>query len=448
MLKGTRTKDAFQKDVENIEEIPVIPDMLDVICRTTRMGFAAVARVTEETWMACSVKDDIAFGLKPGDELQIKTTICNEIRQHRQAVIIDDVAEDLDYINHHTPAMYGFRSYISVPIFKKDGSFFGTLCAIDPAPRALNTPEITGMFFLFADLISFHLHAIELVKTAEQQLRVERLQHQHSEDQNKSFTLELEKLVQERTQQLSEKNRALEKMNTELQTFTYAASHDLQEPLRKIRMYAEEINRKDADQLSERGKEYFDKIQHAAARMQSLISDLISYPQSNTSHGSYEVVNLNAILEEVKLDLANELVQKQAIIETHEVCTIHVIPFQFREVFSNLVGNSLKFSSPLRQPRISIGSRIIDGSEVKYQLPAGFTQWCHISITDNGIGFKQEHSEKIFELFQRLHNEKEYEGNGVGLAIVKKVIENHSGFIMAEGKVNEGATFHIYIPVV
>ena len=151
----------IKADVEAINRITVLPELLKVICRITGMGFAAVARVTENKWVACRVNDEISFGLKPGDELQLETTICNEIRQSRNPVVIDHVDNDKIFVNHPTPAMYGFQSYISIPIIRHDGTFFGTLCAIDPKPAKLNSPEIIGMFQLFADLISFHLDTVE-----------------------------------------------------------------------------------------------------------------------------------------------------------------------------------------------------------------------------------------------------------------------------------------------
>jgi GAF domain-containing protein len=147
-------------DVDAINRIPMVPKMLEVICRVTGMGFAAVARVTHDKWVACSVRDEIAFGLEPGGELQLETTICREIRHSGKAVVIDHVAQDGVYAHHHTPEKYGFQSYISVPIICKDGSFFGTLCAIDPRPAKLNNIETIGMFQLFTELISFHLNAV------------------------------------------------------------------------------------------------------------------------------------------------------------------------------------------------------------------------------------------------------------------------------------------------
>src|SRR5205085_12496698 len=133
----------------------------EVVCRTTGMGFAAVARVTEVRWVACSVRRGIAFGLRSGGELKVETTICDEIRQSREGVVINHVAEDEVYCGHPTPAMYGFQSYISMPITLRDGRFFGTLCAIDPRPAKLRTPETIEMFKLFAELIAFHIDANE-----------------------------------------------------------------------------------------------------------------------------------------------------------------------------------------------------------------------------------------------------------------------------------------------
>src|SRR6476661_6215349 len=131
-------------DIAAVQGIEAVPRILEVVCRSTGMGFAAVARVTEQRWICCAVRDEIAFGLKPGGELKVETTICHEIRQSGKAVVIDHVAENPQWLSHHTPATYGFQSYISMPIFLHDGRFFGTLCAIDPRPARLENPEIMG----------------------------------------------------------------------------------------------------------------------------------------------------------------------------------------------------------------------------------------------------------------------------------------------------------------
>lgn len=161
-------------DIENISKIGAIPSILNVICRSTGMKFSAVARVTEDKWITCVSQDEINFGLKTGDELVLETTICNEIRQHNKPVIIENVAKSEQFCNHHTPAQYGFQSYISYPIFRKDGRFFGTLCAIDPEPAKLENKETKELFGLYAQLISFHLDAVEELEELNSNLKEER----------------------------------------------------------------------------------------------------------------------------------------------------------------------------------------------------------------------------------------------------------------------------------
>jgi signal transduction histidine kinase len=164
----------FQTDIDAIGRISAVPTILDVVCRTTGMGFAAVVRVTEGRWIACNLLDTIDFGLAPGGELKVETTICHEVRQSHEPVVINNVAEDPVYCGHPTPAMYGFQSYISMPIVRADGSFFGTLCAIDPRPAKLANPETIGMFRLFAELIAAHLDTNERMAATEARLLDER----------------------------------------------------------------------------------------------------------------------------------------------------------------------------------------------------------------------------------------------------------------------------------
>ena len=147
------------KDVEAIQAVNAIPAILDVICRTTGMGYATVARVTEERWVACAVLDNINFGLPPGGELKIETTLCNEVRQCREPIVVDNFEEDERYKGHHTPAMYGLKSYIAVPLWLKNGDFFGTLCAIHPDPAHVKNPETIGALFILNLKFYFDLNA-------------------------------------------------------------------------------------------------------------------------------------------------------------------------------------------------------------------------------------------------------------------------------------------------
>src|ERR1700693_1964763 len=161
-------------DIAAVQRIAAVRRILEVVCRSTGMGFAAVARVTEQRWVCCAVRDEIEFGLVPGGELEVETTLCHEIRQSQQPLAIDTVAEDAAYRGQHPPAKYGFQSYIAMPIVLADGTFFGTLCALDPRPARLDTPEPIGMFKLFAELIAIHLEAVDRLAASEARLLSER----------------------------------------------------------------------------------------------------------------------------------------------------------------------------------------------------------------------------------------------------------------------------------
>lgn len=164
----------FSEDISRVSGIAAVPRILDVVLQMTGMGFAAVARVTETRWIACQVLDPVGFGLKPGDELPIESTLCNEIRGHRQTIAFDDAAEDPMYRDHHTPRIYGLRGYISEPIILSNGMFWGTLCAIDPNPAKVKNPQVLETFKLFAELIAHHLDTEERLRATAASLESER----------------------------------------------------------------------------------------------------------------------------------------------------------------------------------------------------------------------------------------------------------------------------------
>jgi len=252
--------------------------------------------------------------------------------------------------------------------------------------------------------------------------------------------------IREVNEELRKKNQDLEKMNKELQSFAYISSHDLQEPLRKIQTFATRIIEKEQGNLSAYGKDTFTRMKDAASRMQTLIEDLLLYSRTNSEERQFQTIDLNDIIEEVKEDMKEDLDEKNAEVETHGLCKAKIIPFQFRQLMHNLIGNSLKFSNPGVPPLIKIEAEIGNGKKFKLEKLQPQKKYCHICISDNGIGFEQKYSEKIFEVFQRLHGRSEYEGTGIGLSIVKKIIENHEGVITAAGELNKGTTFDIYIP--
>lgn len=415
------------KNKDDIANLDIVPTMLSVLCQTTGMGFAGVAYVTDEFWLLCSAHDNINFGLKPGDQLDVKTVLCNELKVTAAPLVISDIDANPYYSNHITPLTYGFKSYVSVPIFRKDGQYFGSLFGIDPQPKQLNTEAVSGMLTLFSQLISVHLSTNEQMKLSEVQFNKDR-----------AFINALEVKAEERTKELKENNDALMRSNKELEAFAYISSHDLQEPLRKIQTLISMIAEKETANLSPTGLDYFGRIRNAAGRMQSLIKDLLTYSRAELGDPDFKQTNVGNVLNQVLEDLAEQLHAKGAEIERGDMCTMRIIPFQFRQVLQNLITNAIKFAREGIPPKIYIGCTTEKIDKLKFNK---------ITVSDNGIGFEQEYAERIFTLFQRLNDKKLYSGTGIGLAIVKRIVENHKGFITATGTPGKGATFHIYIPV-
>jgi two-component system CheB/CheR fusion protein len=264
---------------------------------------------------------------------------------------------------------------------------------------------------------------------------------------HKADNAELEKAVQSRTKQLYDKNIELANANKDLTSFTYLSSHDLQEPLRKIQMFVSCLMEEEEVNLSILGKSYLQRTNATARRMQELIKDLLIYSGTKTIDRLFEKTNLNDLFQEVENNFKEEIDEKKAIFHIEGHCEVEVIRFQFRQLLQNLISNSLKFSSPNIAPIITIKSAMVHVNMIKNELVKGHTSYCHIVYTDNGIGFNPEYNERIFEVFQRLHTKTEYIGTGMGLAICKRIVENHHGIIKASGKLKKGVQFDIYIPI-
>ncbi|MEZ0541087.1 sensor histidine kinase [Fibrella arboris] len=422
----------FIDDVERVRKIPLIKTLLDVVCQTTGMGFAAVARVTEDKWIACSVRDDIQFGLQPGGELQIATTICNEIRDNHQPVIIDNVQENEAFRQHHTPLLYGFQSYISFPIVLRSGEFFGTLCAIDPKPAQLENARIAGMFALFADLIALHLQQTEWLEQSMQQAD------------------SLAQQVQERTRELQESVYDLQRSNQNLQQFASIASHDLQEPLRKIQSFGDLIQAKWGARLGE-DSDLITRMQQAAKRMSTLIKDLLAYSRISTrQEATTTPVSLNEVVKDVLSTLEMVIAEVNAEIDVAILPIVQGDRSQLEQLYQNLLGNALKFRRPGVSPQIKVSVQTVAAAD----LPALVkpikkgAMYYRLEVSDNGIGFDEKYLDRMFQVFQRLNTTSEFVGTGIGLAICEKVAINHGGAITAIGQVGHGSTFQVYLPVV
>jgi signal transduction histidine kinase len=384
----TISEQSLKQDIAAVNSITAIPTILDIVCRSTGMRFAAVARVAEDRWVACSVRDDLAFGLVPGGELKVETTICHEIRHSGKAVIIDNVSQDPCYRDHHTPAIYGLQSYISMPIRLSDGSFFGTLCAIDPEPHVLNTPEIIKMFEMFADVIGFHLSAINRVEQSEADLRGE-----------------------QETAALREQ-------------FIAVLSHDLRNPLAAIDGGMRLLRKMP---LNERAIKILTLIQNSTSRMQALIDDVMDFARGRLGSGLQIERKPDTQIESVLLQVIDELLMSAPgrTIESSILVApkIHCDPKRIGQLASNLLGNAISYGAPDKPITLKAVT-----SQDEFEL----------SVTNCGEPIPPAIMEKIFQPFTRGEVRPSLQGLGLGLYIAKSIADAHEGSITVES--NEEAT--------
>ena len=261
------------------------------------------------------------------------------------------------------------------------------------------------------------------------------------EQRLKSFSDELEIKVKERTADLLE-------TNSQLQQFAHATSHDLQEPLRKIMTFCSRLQEKYTDELSDEAKVILGKIKNSSGRMITLIKDLLDYSQLINHEKLVEPTNLNEILKNVLTDFELLIEQKKATIQTDALLVIDAIPMQMDQLFYSLISNGLKFVKEGVPPVIQITSHMLPLNEIKKYPGLNISvQYCELIFKDNGIGLDQKYGLQIFAIFQRLHNRDLYDGTGIGLALCKKIVENHHGEIFVKAKENEGASFHVILPI-
>lgn len=379
--------DSLHADIAAIEKIDAVPLILDVICRTTGMGFAAVARVTEDRWIACSVKDEINFGLKPGGELPVATTICDEIRRTGEGVVFDNADEHPAFRTHHTPAQYGLKSYISLPIILKDGTFFGTLCAIDPKPHRVDTPETIGMFKLFAELIAQHLD------------------NNARRDASEALLLEANEAAQLREQ------------------FMAVLGHDLRNPLGAISSGAQLLRR---DIAEDRRNHVLAVIEKSVFRMGELIDNLLDFARGRLGAGLSLHREDHDTLEPVLSQVINELrfAWPDREVETRLDFRHPVSADSHRlgQLASNLLGNAFTHGDPARPVTLSATSR--DGLFV-------------MTVSNGGAPIGPLAMKRLFQPFERGAVHSGRQGLGLGLYIASEIAKAHGGELSAESTPKE-----------
>ncbi|MGK7860922.1 GAF domain-containing sensor histidine kinase [Falsiroseomonas sp. E2-1-a4] len=366
-------------DVELIARIRAVPHILDVICSTTGLGFAVVARVTESRWVACEVKDHLQFGLTPGGELDVRATLCQAVRQHREVVVMDDADSDPVYQGHPVPAQYGFRSYISVPILLPDGRFFGTLCGLDPAPRKLSTHGTIGMFRLFAEMIGFQIEVQERLAAREAELREER---------------ELAELREQ---------------------FVAVLGHDLRNPLASIDSCLRMLDR---GGLEARPAELVRLGQSSVRRMANLIRDLMDLARGQLQEGFPLALNEGAGLEaslrqvvaEVAAGSANCVIETEITLQEPVPCD----PGRIAQLCSNLLANAAthgRAGAPVRLRALALGGEF------------------RLSVSNEGEPIPPDTLAKLFQPYFRGGLKPNQQGLGLGLFISAEIARAHGGVL-------------------
>jgi signal transduction histidine kinase len=373
----------FRADIAAIGQIDAVRTILEVVCKATGMGFAAVARVTEDRWIACEVRDEIGFGLRTGGELPVKTTICDEIRASGQGVVIDHVALDTAFRDHHTPARYGLQSYISLPIYRRSGDFFGTLCAIDSKPAKVNTPQIVGMFKLFAELISFHLDADDRLAKIEAALLTER-----------------------QTAELREQ-------------FIAVLGHDLRNPLASVRAGVSILTRPGFDPT--KLGPITAMMQNSVTRMSGLVDNLMDFARGRLGGGFSIRRDASRPLEPVLIQVIDELrlawPGREIVADLALPRPVDCDPARMAQLLSNLAFNALAHGAPDRPVTVKAG------------LENGVFS---LSVTNHGEPISAAVAADMFQPFFRADARKRgdgqpSEGLGLGLYIVAEIARAHGG---------------------
>jgi signal transduction histidine kinase len=376
----------IDRDVAAIGRIDVIPKILEVICRSTGMGFAAVARVTEDQWVACAVHDQIEFGLRPGGELVVSTTICDAIRNSGHAVVIDHVAKDLVYRDHPTPRQYGFQSYISVPIIRR-GEFFGTLCAIDPRPNILSTPQTLGMVELFADLIARHLEAEERWADSEAALLSA---HEGAELRDQ---------------------------------FIAVLGHDLRNPLASIDGGARLLLK---TPLDDKAANLVGMMQNSVRRMAGLIDDVLDFARGRLG-GGFDIERrpdpaLGDTLEQVVAELRVAHPGRVILADLGPDLCGECDSRRVAQLASNLLANALTHGAPGEPIRLTARNHQGD---------------FELAVSNRGEPIPAEAMDRLFQPFSRASVRPNQQGLGLGLYIASEIARAHGGALVVTSDAEE-----------
>lgn len=371
--------DAVANDIAAIARIDAVPSILEIACRITGLRFAAVARVTDTSWTACAVRDEIAFGLEVGGSLDLKTTICDEIRDSGKGVIIDHVAEDPVFRNHHTPRRYGFESYISIPINKKDGSFFGTLCALDPLPAKLSEPGIVATFESFAQLIGLQL--------------------------------DLQDDLVRKDAELADAGRTAEIR----ERFIAILGHDLRNPVAAIEAGTTMLEKIEHDA---RASSILGQMKQSTRRIGMLIEDLLDFARGRLGSGltlnAQLMSSLEAPLEQVITELQMVHPNRSIDVDIDLVQPVTCDVERITQLTSNLVGNAMTHGAPDQPVRVTAKSE--DGV---------FT----LSVANGGTPIPAEILPTLFRPFTRSAEGQSRNGLGLGLFIANEIAKAHDGTI-------------------
>lgn len=367
-----------------------------MVCRTTGLGFAAVAKVTEDQWITCSVRDSLSFGLKPGDELPINTTICQQVRATDLPVFIDHVAEDKVYFNHPVPALYNFQSYVSVPIYRKDKSFFGTLCALDPKPVKVSTDEVKDMFGLFADLISFHLEAI---------------------DENKRVTAELED----------------ELANAELrEQFIAILGHDLKNPIATTRMSADIMLKFSKEEMVQRNAAM---IKSTSFRMEALIDNILDFARGKLGEGiilqkTEDPDLLEKSLQQVAREIKGISPHREILMEINIEEPVNCDHNRVAQLLSNFLSNADTHGDENAPVKVNV--TCVNGE-------------FSMQVTNQGSPIPKDAVEDLFRPFTRDVAQTGKKGLGLGLYIALEIAHAHDGEIKVTSS-EEKTSFTFVMP--